>query len=451
MDEPPALCIFICLSYQGKHNIYNVDKWYYYLKRNIMRNLFILLFTLGLFACSDKQTVNNQENLVSLISKIDKDILREIEASYDTLFTTTRSVTSSVYPNFYTALKETDNYTQIPYYELDKESFYGNPSAEKLMECLHLSEKEKWFIGYNSKDTMLFVIQNISGNWDIRTFTNDWNIVQRWLPAKLKEAGVTNYKLFRLGYNEYVTFDKNSKPVFYHITGGEEMSAEKFCEKTVEYINNGKKYPVTETSIQEIQQQVNEELQSRQAWPTYSHGYYYARRYPFQVENQFYEHWCAFAALASHPRIPLSTCQVATAFIHKHRSDVSAAVNCCNLIDSTSYQVCLWQWLPTTPEYVLAFAYELGIPCTRMEPLYAFVDKVIRAPYDLSKYPFIMILTDQNPGHVGLLCGAQIIQHSSGHWIEKIFVVWGNPANGMVLEEYVDYASMSSQTIKIFV
>ena len=61
-------------------------------------------------------------------------------------------------------------------------------------------------------------------------------------------ADDADYKLFKLGYNIYVSFNRNGHDVYYPITGLYELSEEKFCELAMLQIKREKSFPLRQSS-----------------------------------------------------------------------------------------------------------------------------------------------------------------------------------------------------------
>lgn len=203
-----------------------------------------VLIIVSLFACSDK-VINEQSVSQELpVSQVDNDIIQSIKRQIDETFADQNMPEGHLY---YT-ITDINSYIirSIPYYNLDIDRFYKDPSPNKLIECLYRPEDEKWFVGYKT-DTILLTTRKYTDKWYMHVLIRDWTKLNKWLPKILDAAGTKNYKYFKLGAMEYVTLMKNNTPVFYSYDGTEEISAEKFCEKTVDYMNRLKKREATKS------------------------------------------------------------------------------------------------------------------------------------------------------------------------------------------------------------
>lgn len=179
----------------------------------------------------------------------------------------------------------------------------------------------------------------------------------------------------------------------------------------------------------------------------FNHGYYYGAMYPFPVKNQQYNGWCSFAAIASHPRFAnnLPVCRVATDFVNKY---IGGPVNCCNLDEEENYLKCVHNQLPTFQTIIFDFAKEHSIPGNRLEDIVDFFVRVLERPVDISAYPFLMFFSTNNPGHVALFCGAQILASTQ---INYIILICADPDGGSVVQRQYSYSELSYTRIEFMI
>lgn len=204
-----------------------------------MKYHYYLLALIGLFACSDKIPQNNLED--SNLSKNDEIMIQQIVHNFDSIFSMVQSRSEHIqYPEPYAAIKKTKKISPLPLYVVNEDSFYENPSPKKLISCLYRPENEKWFTGIGN-DTILFTTVRINNTWEMKKFISSWNKITDWLPSKLKEVGTTDYKIIKLEERTFISFIESGNPVFYNLRGTHKMTADKFCEFIIEYINSKKR------------------------------------------------------------------------------------------------------------------------------------------------------------------------------------------------------------------
>lgn len=418
-----------------------------------MKNLCCLLVLVGLFACSDKTQQNGLEYLN--LSESNDVMIRQIVHNFDSIFLMVQSRSGHIqYPELYSAIKESKKKILLPLYVINEDVFYEDPSSEKLVSCFYQPENEKWFMGIGN-DTILFTTVKINDIWQIGKFINNWNRVVDWVHSKLKEVGTTDYKIIKLEERTFIHVIEYGKPVFYNLRGTHKMTADKFCEYVIECINN-KRSNLKHVSPQKSVEGRKEKLDSmftllsgssRVGELYFNHGYYYGTMYPFPVKNQQYNGWCSFAAIASHPKLEnnLSVCSVATNFVNKY---VGGPVDCCDLEEEENYLKCIHNQLPTFQKVIFDFAKDYSIPGNRLEDIVDFFIRVLKQPVNITEYPFLMFFSTDNPGHVALFCGAQILASTQ---INYIILVCADPDGGVVVQRQYGYSELCYTHIEFMV
>ncbi|WP_065219329.1 MULTISPECIES: hypothetical protein [Butyricimonas] len=211
-----------------------------------------LLFISLLFACVRNVDVKSQQHLPDgTLKSGDEAVIQELKNFYESLKTTSCAAQRTKLSSF-AFFENIDAYTvlKIPYYVLNQEKFYENPSPKQLMNNLYQPDEKKWFVGMG-RDTVLFTAEKQDSVWIPRTFILDWGKVISWLPAKLKKTGANDYKIFELGNNIYITFKRNETNIYYVVTGLQEWSEAQFCGLALDYINQRKasstrKFPMSD-------------------------------------------------------------------------------------------------------------------------------------------------------------------------------------------------------------
>ncbi|HJF70617.1 MAG TPA: hypothetical protein K8V05_07665 [Butyricimonas virosa] len=213
---------------------------------------FKLLFFIGLVACN-RQVSDNLTNTGDIeLTGEGKKVVQSLKQYIDTLYACADDGLKTIDP--YATIKDLDSYTlfELPYYEFDQDRFYEAPSPENLLKSFYKPKNEKWFWGYKV-DTIRLTAVKVNNVWMMRTLMHDWEKVIGWLSLKLEEAKTKDYRLLKLGYNEYVTFRRNGRSIFYPITGTREISDDEFCEIAVNYINNQRKVPIHSRSDLDVE------------------------------------------------------------------------------------------------------------------------------------------------------------------------------------------------------
>lgn len=191
-----------------------------------MKKVFIFIMALFALACNDKKGHSNATSQeVSIygtpVTALASEALQHVKQRFAGL--KTKSADSKLNTKILNVFKELDHYTltQCPYYKLNIEAFYNNPSPETLLSCLFVSEDEVYYIGErDGKVEFNLVLTKKGSEWESE-LGEHWDKVIGWLPAKLEEAGSKDFKIFRVYWQEYVTYNQNEKPVFHRITGEE--------------------------------------------------------------------------------------------------------------------------------------------------------------------------------------------------------------------------------------
>lgn len=206
---------------------------------------YVFLFVLSLlFACADNVSPGSrQKQGTEELSASEQLIVQTLKDFFKPVLEASRSSEGAESGTF-SFFRNIDAYalSSLPYYVFDSEKFYENPSPEMLACCLRPSTHEKWFMGV-ATDSVFFSAVEQDSTWRMRSFIQQWGKLVSWLPAKLQEANTDDYKLFKLGYNIYVSFNRDGHDVYYPITGSYELSEEKFCELAINHINREKAYP----------------------------------------------------------------------------------------------------------------------------------------------------------------------------------------------------------------
>ena len=211
---------------------------------------YVFLFVLSLlFACADNVSPGSrQKQGTGELSASEQLIVQTLKDFFKPVLETSRSEEGAESGTF-SFFRNIDAYalSSLPYYVFDSEKFYENPSPEMLACCLRPSTSEKWFMGV-ATDSVFFSAVEQDSTWRMRSFIQQWGKLVSWLPAKLQEANTDDYKLFKLGYNIYVSFNRNGHDVYYPITGLYELSEEKFCELAMLQIKREKSFPLRQSS-----------------------------------------------------------------------------------------------------------------------------------------------------------------------------------------------------------
>ena len=204
----------------------------------------IICIAFLLFNCSNAISDNKKthglgvsltSNEMNAISKIKEMVLEFIGKS------------RTIEPPFsFTAILNIDStdVTLLPYYDFDTAIFYKDPSPEKILESLVVSNDLYFAI---SKDGCLeysMLAKRKEDAWILSRFSENWGDIIKWFPERLREADSKDFKIFRVGGVEYFLYYKKGKPI-YSTNIGKEISEEILCETILESINRAvenKKY-----------------------------------------------------------------------------------------------------------------------------------------------------------------------------------------------------------------
>lgn len=201
-----------------------------------MKNCFVFVLALLLGACANRDVVKVPFTFNDIgmdIADNEQSRLTILQNRYmDWINGETRSNGSYTPPETLLNLSRLNEYTlsKIPLYGFDIERFYADPSPRKLKECI-VPTKENYILAMDNSGNVKFLFKVKEEN-DIPVldfYVDNNNDVISWIPDSLSRARTKDFKIFRSGSREFVTYMKRGKPV-YHKISGELFSTEKLCE-----------------------------------------------------------------------------------------------------------------------------------------------------------------------------------------------------------------------------
>ncbi|HJA13961.1 MAG TPA: hypothetical protein H9796_02610 [Candidatus Butyricimonas faecavium] len=209
-----------------------------------MKKIYIISITFLLFNCSTAINDNNKkfELGVALTSRqihVIKD-LKEMVLGF-----TGKSRMTAIPFSFAEILNiDSTNITLLPYYDFDTAIFYEDPSPEKILESLTVSDDLYFAISKDGCLAYSLLAKKKEDSWVLSRFSENWGEVIKWFPEKLQDADSRDFKIFRAGGIEYFLYYKNGKTI-YSTNIGQEISEEILCETILESIHRvdeNKKY-----------------------------------------------------------------------------------------------------------------------------------------------------------------------------------------------------------------
>ena len=203
-----------------------------------MKTIFIFIGIVAIFGCTNptaksKGSVKNEFGVSISPAAVEAiDTLKQVMS----IFCSSVSRGSAV-PNF-EALFEMDssNTVLLPYYQLDAEAFYENPSPEGIVR--NLSPSEDLYIALKGDGDIKasFIAHQVGNFWEMDNYMSNRSTLIAWLPQVLNDADNREYKIFRLGGLEIFVFTMDGETVFYDSLG-KKYSGGALCEELVSMLN----------------------------------------------------------------------------------------------------------------------------------------------------------------------------------------------------------------------
>lgn len=193
-----------------------------------MNKLYVIWVLFFLCSCG-----NNNRNVdgmskgsnISLTGK-DSSIIDMLEQRYTML---TRALPQEE-PNVTLASLKQCKLEVCPYYDFDVQGFYSNPSPQGILDNLKTLKDRICWVGERQDGTdFLLFAQKSDGTWKMERLVEGWKELVVWLPNKLQEAGVNEYKMFSCYASYFFLFYRESQPIFCDIQGNE-YTPNKMCE-----------------------------------------------------------------------------------------------------------------------------------------------------------------------------------------------------------------------------
>lgn len=212
-----------------------------------MKILFICGLFCFLFACADeKQSVEKNNSLQGVSERIGDQyatIIQDLqlsEFSEESSRNVDEKIEKSPTRTFISELKDYE-LSKFDYYGFDLKKFYDDPSEENIQQCMIPSDKMNVVATRGGKTTWRMVIKKEQGKWFAERLSPEYGEMLGWLKDSMCHAGTAKCKIFAIGAREFVTFKKNGRFQYYHITG-RSYTPGIFCEYLVEQYKLGQQF-----------------------------------------------------------------------------------------------------------------------------------------------------------------------------------------------------------------
>lgn len=120
----------------------------------------------------------------------------------------------------------------LPYYRFDSNKFLEDPRPERLYDCMTPYPEDEIFIAgmENEKITFMVKLEKFQDKiWYNALYGFNWGEHFDWLYEALKSADSPEYRIFRAGGLEFVTYTKGGQHLYARRTG-ESITPQKLTE-----------------------------------------------------------------------------------------------------------------------------------------------------------------------------------------------------------------------------